>query len=114
MRRDFGSFIFYHLDVIHLIQQRLTRDPNSGIPLHGLCPSPRRPLRDHGLGKPEQPQGLPLHPPGGHGDLHPRVLQKRIILKGDIPSIINPPGGCYSPTRSVPMSLIGAERNIRS
>jgi len=27
------------------------------------------------------------------------ALQKRIILKGDIPSIINPPGGCYFHTR---------------
>jgi peptide/nickel transport system ATP-binding protein len=27
------------------------------------------------------------------------ALQKRIILKGDIPSIIHPPGGCYFHTR---------------
>ena len=29
----------------------------------------------------------------------PDGLQKRIILKGDIPSIIHPPGGCYFHTR---------------
>jgi oligopeptide/dipeptide ABC transporter ATP-binding protein len=29
----------------------------------------------------------------------PEGLQKRIILKGDIPSIIHPPGGCYFHTR---------------
>jgi len=28
-----------------------------------------------------------------------QALQKRVILKGDIPSIINPPGGCYFHTR---------------